>query len=311
MRRQTELMWGVIAVALAAWWGVRVLGVLPVGLDDFIQRALPALLILIGLTYLLRRRLPLAGGIALALTAFLVAGAGYMAFSTRASQMRTENQQTISQTVNPELTLLRLRVGTLATDVELLAGTTSEIVTGQFIGSGDNLINVNYQEAGDGTATLTIFENRMSGDYPLLEMIGRGTVRLELPTAIPMDIEFLSDQGSVVLNLGGLALERLNATAQNGDLVVTLPDHNPIYSQPEDLLGTLASPGGELVLFVPDDVAARLELNRLNSGIVPQIDSAKYDELAGDIWQDKFIVVSENPIRYALTSGRIRVETSG
>ncbi|MBK8021584.1 MAG: hypothetical protein IPK19_09175 [Chloroflexi bacterium] len=311
MRRQTELIWGLIAVALVAWWVARSLGALPSGLDDFILRALPALLILIGLTYLLRRRIPLSSGVALALTALIVAGVGYAAYSSRASQMRSENEQLVSQTVNPELDLLRVRVGTLATDVELIAGTASDVVGGQFVGSSDNTVEVDYQELGDGTATLTLFETRKSGEFPMLETVGRGTFRLDLPVDIPMDIEFVSDQGGVVLNMAGVALERLNVTASNGDLVVTLPDYNPIYSQPEDVLGTLEASTGALVLVVPSTVAARLELNALSSGIAPEFDPTQYDELVGGVLQDKDIRLAPNVITYALEARRIRVETSG
>lgn len=312
IRRQTELIWGFIALALAAWWGARTFGLLPLGLDDFIQRALPALLVLAGLTLLLRRRLPVGGLIALVLTAALVGVLGYSAYSSRATQQRTDVEQPIIQVVNPDLTLLRLRVSTLATDVDLLGGVTPDMVNGSFIGSTGSGVDVEYQESGDGSATLTMRETRVSGDFPLLETVGRGTLQLELPPSVPLDVEFLAADGSVVLNLGGVDLERMNVTAQSGNLVVTLPDYDPLYSQPDDMLGTLTAQNGSLAIFVPLNISARLELNRGGSGIEPQFNPNRYFELAGDVLVAQDISTATNVVRYTLTAprGLIRVEDS-
>lgn len=310
MRRQTELIWGLIAVALAAWWGARTLDLIPVGLDDFIQRALPALLVLAGLTLFLRRRLPLSGGIALIVTVALVGGIGYSAYSSRATQQRTDTQQSILQTINPNLTLLRLHISTLTTEVELLGSPAQGVINGTFEGSSDSSISVDYQEAGDGSATLTLREVHQSGDFPLLEAVGRSTLKLDLPPFLPMDVDFDAADGNVVLNMGGVALERLNATAERGDLIITLPDYNPIYSQPEDTLGTLTAANGNLAIFIPANVAARLEFT--GSG-EPQFDRDRYF-LLGDtnalVAQN--ITVAENVVHYTLNAprGTIRVENS-
>ena len=57
----------------------------------------------------------------------------------------------------------------------------------------------------------------------MLATMGRGTLHLELPPNVPLDVEFVGQEGSVVLNMGATALERLNVTSVHGDVVVTLP----------------------------------------------------------------------------------------
>jgi hypothetical protein len=311
MRRQTEIMWGVIALALVGWWTARSLGVIPIGLDDLIVRGLPALLVLAGLVLLLRRRVPLGGFIALVLTGALVGGVAWSAYSSRAGQQRTDTQQPIAQPADPALSLLRVRVNTLETDVEIVTGAAPGVV-GQFTGSADNRIRVDYQIAADNTATLTLDEERQSGDFPLLETVGRGTLRLEVPTTVPLDLVFTTRQGDMLLNLGGGRVETLNVTALVGNVLVSLPDYDPVYSQDDALIGTLTAAQGELVLVVPRAVAARLELDRRGSGIEPQFDRARYDQLVGDVLQAVDIRTAAKVVRYALVAGRgqIRVETT-
>jgi hypothetical protein len=311
MRRQTEIMWGVIALALAGWWIARSLGVIPIGLDDLIVRGLPALLVLTGLVLLLRRRVPLGGLVALALTGALVGTIAWSAYSSRAGQQRDETRQTIAQPADPSLSLLRVRVSTLATDVEILTGTAPGVV-GLFTGSADNLIRIDYQVGADSTATLALDEERQSGDFPLLETVGRGTLRLEIPPSVPLDLVFTTQQGDMLLNLGGAQIESLNVTSAAGNVLVSLPDYDPVYSQDDALIGTLTAGQGDLVLVVPRPVAARLELDRRGSGIEPQFDSARYDRLVGDVLQAVDIRTAAKVVRYALVAGRgqIRVETT-
>ncbi len=313
MRRQTEFIWGAIGIALVSWWLARTLGVVPLGIDDFILRALPSVLILAGLTLLLRNRLPVGNLIALILTIALVGGVGYVAYSSRATQERIDYQQALDQAIGNDITLLRVRVNTLTTEVELLglpsSSTNSSAVTGQFIGSSGNTIVTDFTVLGDGSATLILREERAGGDFPLLESVGRGQLTLELPSIVPLDVEFVAQDGDALLNLGNVQLERLNVTAQLGDIVVTMPNYDPAYSQADALLGAITSEAGNVTVLVPAEVGATFELNRGNSGIQPDF-PATYNYLVGDILESRNITSATKFIRYTLTAPRGRIQVS-
>jgi hypothetical protein len=266
------------------------------------------LLLLAGLWLLLRDRLPFAGGIALAASAVIVAVIASTAYSTRATQQRDDTHQPIQQVLDGDLTLLRLRVQTLSTDVELLGALTTD-VTGEFVGSADNRIDVSYAESADRSATLTLREIRES-EFPRLETIGRGTLHIELPPNVPLDVEFVGQDGSTVLNMGATALERLNVTSVKGDVVVTLPEYDPLLSGANDTLGTLTVGSGNLAMFIPPNVAARLELDRGGSGIQPQFDPNVYNYLVGDVLEARNINTAPITVRYSLSvpHGLIRIE---
>ncbi|MFN8562509.1 MAG: hypothetical protein U0703_13030 [Anaerolineae bacterium] len=309
MRRRTNLLWGLVVLALALVVLARALGYVPDGLVDLIVRAWPALLLLAGLSFLLRNRVPFGDVIALVVSAAVAGLIISSAYSARATQQRTDIRQPIQQTLGANLTLLRLRVQTLSTDVDLLGTLTSD-VRGEFVASSDNEIQLSYTEAADNSATLTLHEVRESGDFPMLETMGRGSLHLELPPNVPIDVEFVGQEGNIVLNMGGTALERLNVTSVRGDVVVTLPEYQPLMSQSQELLGTLTVGNGNLALFIPTAVAARLEMDRSGSGIQPEYDPDVYNYLVGDILEARNINTAQIILRYALhvPHGRIRVQ---
>lgn len=309
MRRKTNLLWGLVLLALAVFVVARALGLIPEGIVDMMLRAWPALLLLAGLSILLRNRVRFGSLIALVLSLVVAAGIVSAAYNTRATQQSTDNTQPIQQALGSNLTLLRLRIQTLATDVDLLGTLTSE-VRGEFVGSSDNRIDINYSELPDNSATLTLNEIRESGAFPMLATMGRGTLHLELPPNVPIDVEFAGQDGSVVLNMGGTALERLNVTAVRGDAVITLPNYSPLLSQPGESLGTISINDGDLALFIPTAVGARLELDRGGSGIQPQYDPNAYNYLVGDILEARNINTASVTMNYTLRvpRGLIRVE---
>ncbi|MEO8397243.1 MAG: hypothetical protein ABI700_29880 [Chloroflexota bacterium] len=309
IRRRTNLLWGLVVLALAIVLLVRALGVIPDGMFDLVLRAWPALLLLVGLSFLLRERVPFGQVIALLISAIIAVVIVSQAYTTRATQQRADTHQTISQTLGPGLTLLRVRIQTLSTDVDLL-GTLTSSVDGEFVGSSDNHIDVSYAEASDSSATLTLHEIRTSGDFPMLETMGRGTLHLELPPNVPLDVEFVGQDGSVVLNMGATALERLNVTSVHGDAVITLPEYHPLLSDTSKSLGTLTVGGGNLALFIPAAVGARLEMDLSGSGIKPEYDPNVYNYLVGDVLEARNIETAPIVMHYQLQvpHGRIRVE---
>jgi hypothetical protein len=97
-----------------------------------------------------------------------------------------------------------------------------------------------------------------------------------------------------------VALERLNLDLRQGNALVTLPAYQPLGSGPQDLLGTLAVRDGDLTLFIPSTVAARLELDRGGSGIEPEFDPLRYNYLVGDVLQAATITTADIVVRYAV-----------
>jgi hypothetical protein len=314
IRRQTNLLWGVVLLAIAIVLLLRALGQLPDGIYDLIVRAWPALLILAGLSVFLRGRVPLGRGIAFILTAALVGGLAVYSFSTRAEQQREDNRVEFAQPVSEGITLLRVRIQTLATDVDLVGSLEEGAISGQFVGSVESDIQVDYVDGGDGTATFTLSEAQLGG-FPTLSAIGRGTLRLQVPSEIPADIEFIGADGNATMDAHDILVERLNLDLGDGDALVTLPEYDPQGSPDDATLGAWVVRDGDITVVVPAAVAAHLELDRGLSGIQPQYDPTVYNLLAtgttGALEARNFDS-AEIRVRYNITAprGQIRLEVA-
>jgi hypothetical protein len=135
-------------------------------------------------------------------------------------------------------------------------------------------------------------------------------LQIDLPPAVPMDVEFVNQKGDITLNLSGTQLERLNVNAPDGDVLVTLPEYEPRLTERGDLLGVIAAQNGSLTLRIPATVAARLELTRAGSGIDPQYDPSVYNYLVGDVLEARAIATAATVLRYSLVAprGTIRLD---
>lgn len=307
-RRRTNFLWGLVLLGVAAVVLAKALGLLPEPIFDLLARAWPALLVLAGLSTILRPRVFFGSGVALLLTLLLVGVAAALAFSTRATQQREDYRAPVEQAVNAGVTLLRVQIRTLATDVELLRRVGSDrTISGEFVGSAESLVEVVYNE-GAVEADLSVIEQQ-ANPFPMLEKMGRGTLRLEFPADLPLDIDLAGLNGAVTLNMSGLAVERMNLDLQSGNALVTLPVYDPLGSGPDDALGTLAVRSGDITLFVDPQIAARLELNRAGSGIDPVFDPIVYNYLVGDVLEARSIETADIVMRYAITAphGQITV----
>lgn len=310
MRRTNGLL-GVLALVIAGVVLANALGVLPAGALDLIMRAAPALLVILGLGLLLRGRVPLAGGVALIIGVALTAGVAAYAFNTRAAEQRTDTQQSITQAISTETTLLRVQINALSTDIEVLGGLARAAgVTGMFIGSSDHRVDVNFSEAADDSATLVLTETRQSGDFPLLEALGRGTMQIEVPPGIALDLQFTGESGAIILNLDGTALERLNVSVQRGDLIITLPDYNPSLGEEGALRGTLNVAQGDLTMLIPAGVSARIDIPATNTNDI-QYNANTYNLLASGALEARDYVVADNTVLYQalVPNGQVRVES--
>lgn len=307
--RRTNVLWGLLPLIAALALLVNSLGLLPEGLQDLLNRSWPALLVVTGLAFLLRDRVPVSGLLSILVGMALVGGVTFYAYSSRATQQRSDQQFPIEQPIEDDVTLLAVNVNTLSTDVEIRAGTDPQMLTGEFIGSTESEIRMDFENRGDGTAEFTLTESQ-SNQFPMLEAVGRGTLRLTLPPEVAVALAFTGQDAQATFNLNDVSLERLSFTLQEGDALVTFPDYAPRSPNAQDEPGELAVLNGSIIVFVPGNVAARLELNRGGNNIRPEFDDAYIliDDGADGTLEKRNIEEDDIPLFYEITAPRGQIE---
>lgn len=313
MRGERNFLIGLLVFGVGVVMIGQALGVWPAGLGDLLLRALPAVLVALGLGAALRGRVPFASVIALALTAFIVVNIALLAFSGRASQQRTDQTVVVAETIGPNVTLVSMEINLLSSDIDLVADTSGQrTVTGQFIGSTESAVEVTYADDGSGRAVLRIVESQPN-PFPDLEDVGRGQLSLNLPAGVGLDLRIDVQQGAATLNLDLLDIERLNLNVARGDAIVNLPDYQPrspsVAADPTAPIGTLTVGQGGIAVAVPSGVGARFELNRAASGIDPQYDATVYNYLVGDVLESRNFDRATTQLRYRIVApqGAIRI----
>jgi hypothetical protein len=308
MNGRRNIIWGLVAAAIAVVLILRAFGTIPDGLWNVILRAVPALLIFVGLAVLLRNRMPFGGLVALAVSLAVAFNVGLLAYSTRSAQVREDNRIPIEAIISADVNLLRIEANLLATDVNVLLS-DADAVGGEYVGSLENTITVNYVEDGQGGAVLTIAETP-SEQFPNLERVGRGRFDLLLPPDLATDVLLDVQQGTSTLDFGNIDLERLNINMQQGDVRLVLPEY---AAQSPDVSGNgnLNLQDGTLTLFVPASVGVRLELPT-GSGAEPQVDETVYNVLRDGTIETRSFDVAETQVRYVIRipRGRVRIEES-
>lgn len=316
-RKRTNLLLGVILAAAAVIVLLRSLEVLPLGPADIAARAWPALLIFVGLASLLAQRMAFGRLLALIISAGLVVGVAFAAYSSQSGELKTDQRINLEELV-PDMdlsgvTLLEIGLETLATDVELLSSDSPEPrITGEFVGSLASSISATFTVQPDGRASFILREEREE-QLPPLDAVGRGRLSLQIPANIALAFAFRGDDGDILFNMSDLSLERLTIDLARGDVVVTLPEYAPLSPNAAEQPGVITAGSGDVTLFIPQTVAARLELNRQGSGIAPQFDDNVYRYLQGDVLEARtFEEPDAIQIRYILNVGRglIRIETA-
>jgi hypothetical protein len=307
VQRRTNLIFGAVLFASVLLTVANTLNLLPPGVFELALRAAPALLILAGVYFILRDRVPLSALIALIIAAAAAGVIGVTAYNDRAGRLSNITQQTIDETVSADITLLRIDVAALATEIELNTRVVpGRALSGTFAGAAANRIDVQYAENTDNTGNLTVRETQREG-FPDLLDVGRGTLRVELPPDIPLDVQIVGENGAVTLNMSGLALERLNVQAGSGGVVITLPDYDPLFSQPSDTLGEITVANGDLTIFIPRAVSGQFDLAIAGE---PEYDPAIYNLLANGVLEARDLVIADQVVRYTLIvpRGRTRIE---
>jgi len=259
--RRGNIMLGLVALALAIVLLLLNLGQLPVGIADVVGRAWPGVLVVVGLSILLRDRIALGNWFALGIGALVVAGVALSAYSIRIEQVRTENEVTYSESVSDSMTTLQVNLVMLESDIQVAAITDEHEVRASFVGSPASVIEQSFVEDAAGIATFTLQESRPEA-FPPLDEIGRGTVRLELPPDLALAVSFAGQGGAATFDMNNLDLERLKLLVNTGDVLVTLPDYRPRSPTVVEDPGTLTVRNGDLRVRVPRDVGARFVLDQ-------------------------------------------------
>lgn len=303
-----NLLYGSLALAVAIAVLIRALNLLPPYIDDILGRAFPVVLVIVGLSILLRNRVPFSGFIAVMIGLALVTVISTTAFSVRQGQTRDDNRVEITEEVAEDTVLVRVRVQTLDTDVELVRAPqgVDGVLRALFTGSTESDILETYVENLDNTATFTLNETRLN-PVPMLDAVGRGTLLVELPPDVPVDMQIEVLSGDVRLNMNDIDLERLNLDVTDGDVIVSLPMYAPQYSDPEETLGAWRVGTGALTVRVPVEVSARFDMSQ-STGPEPDYDPNIYNLLFGrDVLEARNIDTADVVLRYDLVAMRDRL----
>ncbi|MFC1960648.1 hypothetical protein ACFLYO_08050 [Chloroflexota bacterium] len=299
-----RFFWPLLIIALGAVAILLAWGAMPPALADLINRAWSIVLVLIGLVFIfdmvprLRRFAPL---VAVLVCVLLLGGIVTFAYSSRAATQRTENVVQVQEPVAESVEALRVIIAGQTTNVEIspaLAGDNPTIIA-QFIGSAESQIESSYVVADDGTATFTMREVRPAG-LPLLEAVGSGQMRVEIPAGLPVDLDFSNTQGTVSLNLLGLELLALRTHLDAGDLLLSLPDKGL------DGLAEVMVQQGAVTVFVPEDLGLQVS----TGGRTPQYEPGAYlkDESQDAYLSREFDDLAETITLSLTVGGDIRLE---
>lgn len=272
-----NLMWPVLIMALGGIWLLMTAGAVPDAVGDILLRAWPALLVVFGLDVLFgRNRMKLGRWtvgfslIGLAATiAFLVAVV-WFAYAKQSDVVRDDNVQTFSQALDESLTHVSLDISVDRTSVTIVP-TDSHDLWAEFKGSNETDVKMVWSVEGDA-GLLRVTETH-SGAIPRLEDYGRGMLEVRLPAGVSIDLfDLQNEKGDIEANFQALTVQRLQLSANEGDITIDLPD---------DIEGGLLnSADGGLTINVPPGMVLTLSLAGGSGRPAYEYDTIRYDELS-------------------------------
>ena len=258
--RSGNIALGLVGLLIPLVFVLGAFDVLQGGAYDIALRAWPLVLIFFGLSVILRHRVPFGSGIALLISGLLVTGIVLYAYNSRTGVILTDQQIMVEETLSPVITTLQVNVTALDTDVHLSVAPDLRTITGQFIGSNNAALELDYSEEGT-IATFTLTEDALN-EFALLEDIGRGQLDLQLPSDVAVAIAFRGKRGTTTFDMASLRLERLNFDIEKGDVIVTLPQYQPLSPSVRENPGVWTIVEGDLRVLVPETVGVRFLLDR-------------------------------------------------
>lgn len=274
---------GVVALAVAGYGLIAGLDVLPSGIHDTIDRALPAVLIFLGLSVILRARIPSGSFIALLISIAIASIIAVIAFSSRVGQVLEDNVIRIEQAI-PSTATLTLDMSALNSDVELRTGTQDNQVIATFKGSNEHTLSADFAITDENIAILILTEAQNSL-LPSLPAMGRGTIDVQLPPNLAVFIKLAITDGDATLNLRDLRLESIETLdIQQGDALISLPAYQSLSPSARDS-GAININNGSLTLRVPNTLGIELFLSKATNAR-PDYDETTYLlEDRGDKWR--------------------------
>lgn len=274
-----RIMWPLVIMAVGAIWLLAAGGAIPETARDLLYRAWPALLFLFAFDVLAgRRQLRIrrinieANWIGLVLTVALVTGVIWFAYRKQADVQRTENVQTLHETLGVEVARVRVDAQVMRTAITIeTEPDTPDSLGATFAGSRESDVTIRWDVEGD-TGVLTVVEEQRNA-IPRLSDYGRGTLEIRLPTAVPVSVlSVRGDQGDVQADLNQLRVERLELAVDKGDVTLRLPTRDVMQ-------GRLVIRQGDLQLYVPEGMALNVKLEPGSGEPNYEYDSFRYDLL--------------------------------
>ena len=276
-----NFLWPLLILALGVVWLFVTTDAVPDAFADLLQRAWPALLVLIGLEALLGRRQLAIGARRLPASALIVlvvvVALGVivaLAYQKQADSVRAENAQTFEQPLGEDIRALEVTAQLERTAITVGPGEAGvQTIAARYAGSRGHTVTMEWAAQAQ-TGTLAVVETN-GGSIPRLEDYGRATFELSLPDKTPIALlRVESEAGDAELDLRALQIQRLESALSDGSLVVTLPSG-------EALNGRLEVRGGKLELRVPAGIPMTVSLAE-GSGEPSYI----YDDLRYDLLRD-------------------------
>ncbi|MHB8625416.1 MAG: DUF4097 family beta strand repeat-containing protein [Aggregatilineales bacterium] len=285
----TNWLWPVLLIGAAGLWLAQVAGIVPAAVADWISRAWPIALIVLGLHGLIGGRVRYASFVIVGLCAAIVAGVIVIAYGKQSGQFRQDYHADFTQALTVDVQHVKLNVSTLITQIEIDPG-DGRMVNASFVGSAESRVTTDYH-VDQGVGTVTITESRPSA-IPSLTATGRGKLTLQLPVGVPIDsLTIRAGTGNLTLDATGVSLQKLDVALQSGDVTITLPQ----LAANAALGGGVKTASGNLTFRVPTGLTVQLTL----TGGHPDFDANNYLLLTGGILQ----TAGTKDFQVALTAG--------
>ena len=300
IRTRIDLFWPVLIIVVAVFWLLRAAGSLPLAIIDLSDRALPIVLVALGLALVVGRRIPYAYLVVTGLCVILVGGVVVAAYNQQGSKLSSAYQRLLNEPpagLPMTVKSIKISITTLATELEVQPAQTGQrTLSGTFEGSQESRVALDFTQSQDGASgAYTLVETR-AGGIPLLSSVGKAKLILQLPAGVAIsELDLNGGEGDVIFDASTSLLTTLNLTMGSGGINVKVPDK-------PGFIGTITTGQGDITLEIPASADAQIDL--LGGGAAnPDFNSAVYL-----ITRDNVLKPQRNPNAPKM---EIKLETGG
>ncbi|GAB4549141.1 MAG: hypothetical protein OHK0023_13150 [Anaerolineae bacterium] len=281
-----------LILGLAVLWVVSLAGGISPSFRDLLERGAPAVLIGMGMALLMGRRVRFGNLIAASVTVVLLVGVAAIAYGREGSLLREDYIEPIDYALAPDINAVKIVASVRRTAVEIVPG-DQRAIGGRFSGGLESLIALEYQ-VESGVATLTIRETARS-NFPTIEQVGRGALRIVLPANVPLTaLELSGEDGDLTYNGETVIVKEFRADFASGNLTAR-------FSDATGLIADLKTGNGSITVAVPDTLPSEITLRGGGVG------SAQFDPSRYTLRIDNVLI----PASGANPQAQISVETNG